>query len=194
MARSRILARSLTLVGAFAVVVLVTVLASPLIGASSGSGAGSGSSPVAVAGMVSRPLTPCDPPGCTPRPGRVLQYGGLVVEAENALFAPITFPAGARLVRIEVVGFDQNAVSSDVHLGASLYRVDDKSGRGRLVGFVATKGGSSGERISVQRRAIAGSPRVVAGSGYYVQLLFPSSSQQARPAGASMIRVVYRLR
>jgi len=154
-----------------------------------------GSGEVAVATMVSRPVTPCAPPGCTARPGRLLPLpqGAVVVEAENALFGQVELPTGARLLRLELTGFDENAVSSSVHLNAALYRVDDKSLSARLIAQVSTRGGASGVVMKTARRVIQNPPRVQEGSAYYIQLTYPPAEQQARPVGASLVKVVYRV-
>ncbi len=151
------------------------------------------SAEVAVATMVSRAVSPCDPPGCTARPGRLLPLpqGAVVVDAENALFGQVEMPVGARLLRLELTGFDENAVSSSMHLNAALYRVDAKSASARLIANVSTRGGANGVVLKTVRRAIQDQRRVQEGSAYYVQLTYPSAVQQAAPLGASLVKVVY---
>lgn len=132
----------------------VAGFAGNLSGAAASTPSRVGSSEVAVATMVSRPITPCSPPGCTARPGRLLPHpqDAVVVEAENVLQGPVDLPAGARLLRLELTGFDENAVSSSVHLNARLYRVDEKSPSARLIDSVSTRGGSSGVVMKTARR------------------------------------------
>jgi len=146
--------------------------------------------------LVSRDSDLCSRPTCVPDAGRAFDpdagfYPGIVTGAKGSLFGAVTVPAGARITKLGIQGFDRNSASSEARFSVAIYASRPGTPRAKLLGLVSLPGGSK-RYVSASVTIPRSRNLVRLGTSVFVEARFPVPADSL-PAGLSQINVFYEV-